>query len=488
MTTITEQTLPEGVSVEGYTGCAIKDFVHVPPRFPDRTVQFYHPAYATPTAMLELLASDGNGTGLLHRIALIACGIVACNRWDGYLSVHREPGNPIRDSYNALLPPTKYFYHIGDPSEHHHSRSAGLGDGGAGSAAVAAAKYPICPRFLDWSFPHANMPPTWPVERDSTRDGPVALANQSPTVKTRDDGCIVTSDALYAQGAHVIPKKERRWFDRELMEQYNGMDNRRLSVNALANLVTLRPDVHLSFDALDWAFVPKFGHFVAHFVRPADTLGPFHHNRKVRLSAQVAPQFLLARFALTVLGQVGAFVEKNKKLALVVQVFDSMDVFATARNVTTDNTFTFPKLETPATPDVSGTPSSSPRKRIKKGGDAVIVDHEIGDDDSDGLCGALLHTSWIPSMPLPEAVSPTSEDMPVDTTDNDAQSDKARGHLSEQLGFPLSKPGLSTRGYFDACKVDCELHGELAGGLCGPDLVGLSGGTRKRRRASLNSV
>ncbi|KAJ8133019.1 hypothetical protein O1611_g604 [Lasiodiplodia mahajangana] len=118
-------------------------------------VAFFHPAYSDSAPPLLTLAAvdwfwDSWGSrrkvrGIQYETALTACGIVACNRWDGYFAMkHEKRGEPVRwiPVYNSILrvgAEYTYYFIINSPNY----------------------RYPVVPSFDHWRFPHDNLPPRW---------------------------------------------------------------------------------------------------------------------------------------------------------------------------------------------------------------------------------------------------------------------------------------------------------------------------------------
>lgn len=79
-------------SATGYCGtCAINLTIPLKtrcrtPSDAARLIHFIHPAYETKYQLFRLPSFDGEGAGLHHHTVLTACGVVACNEWDGYLT------------------------------------------------------------------------------------------------------------------------------------------------------------------------------------------------------------------------------------------------------------------------------------------------------------------------------------------------------------------------------------------------------------------
>lgn len=118
-------------------------------------INFRHPGYRDGSNhLLRLFASDipssGNGCGLHAAVALTACGIVAGDRWDGWLSEHKDPGEDEsqRIYLNAagmdkILEASCYYFHLPPTGRD------------------LFQPYPIVPTFQEWLFPHGQLPPSW---------------------------------------------------------------------------------------------------------------------------------------------------------------------------------------------------------------------------------------------------------------------------------------------------------------------------------------
>jgi hypothetical protein len=111
---------------------------------------FKHPGYPDEyeqNILLQLYAWDSPNGGLHAGTALLACAIIACNTWNGYLTVERDsPKLELQDS--DVLSAQEYYFHVPRPQV----ESIGpTGDGGR-------YKYPIYPSFQHWAFPHRQIP------------------------------------------------------------------------------------------------------------------------------------------------------------------------------------------------------------------------------------------------------------------------------------------------------------------------------------------
>lgn len=73
-----------------------------------QTISFHHPH--PNNVFLTLLASDHSSDGLHHLTALMACGIVAGNRFNGYFSTLN--GQAIEDSPDSVLQGQDYCFYV----------------------------------------------------------------------------------------------------------------------------------------------------------------------------------------------------------------------------------------------------------------------------------------------------------------------------------------------------------------------------------------
>jgi hypothetical protein len=272
----------------------------------DRRITFKHPGYnefLNQNELFRMYAWDGDdthGLGLHAGTALLACRLVACNTWDGYLTTTSD-GVALQLEQDDLLTETEYFFHVPRPAD-----------------APSEWKYPIYPTFNDWAFPH-TLPPTWPrTERsdsDASVDNAPASSSVSSAVLQRDRACVVSADGDGAERAHLCPRSELEWFTKCNMARYNNASD--ISgdtiIDDMANAVALRSDIHKTFDDRKFAFIPKGKEqcWVAHFFEDTRNLGGQYHNRRVSISTDVPTEFILARFAWTVFPRVRHFVERG---------------------------------------------------------------------------------------------------------------------------------------------------------------------------------
>ncbi|KAI0403719.1 hypothetical protein F4802DRAFT_284326 [Xylaria palmicola] len=282
-------------------------------------IAFFHPAYPYPAPPLLTLAAvdrDSNGCqGVRYNTARVACGIVACNRWDdsAYLAVKgpERDGSPlftrVTRPVSGVLPaagePTYYF--VVDSPEY---------------------CYPVVPSFDHWRFPHGALPVGWadlsaPAVADATtpnsHHGPASNADdrRSP-VGTRHVGCDAKSEserdgenrdvACFGRPtmARVAPFSHRAWFESNQMERYC----QRQSLD-YASVTRLLNDIGRLFGAAPMLTVP-YGVSASRFELHPYLLFNALSNRRRRVSkhdhggpciAGIHREFLFARFAFNIL-------------------------------------------------------------------------------------------------------------------------------------------------------------------------------------------
>ena len=134
--------------------------------------------------------------GVHYETVITACTILACNR-PGYLSKSRtRSADRVSVPLDSILLPDEYYYHLDDNTE-------------------TGELYPICDNFLNWSFPHGNIPSSW----HSAPNSPTALAAFNwtavcETIKSRDTGCLISGYKIGLTTAHVVNKEDHNWVRR----------------------------------------------------------------------------------------------------------------------------------------------------------------------------------------------------------------------------------------------------------------------------------
>ncbi|KAI9760551.1 MAG: hypothetical protein M1840_002389 [Geoglossum simile] len=278
-------------------------------------ISFRHPGYKSPyDLLLKLSAFDHPLGGLHYRTALVACGIVAGNVWDGYFTETRD-GSRITLDDDQMLMGAEYYFHIPYPSG---SVSAMDENSPAGSY----YRYPVVPNFQEWPFPHHNLPPGWAdglmkpsVGGTVTR----APSHHAITVLERDRSCRISDYTDGLSCAHLCPQAELGWFTSNAMYEYNAQTQ--LSAASVTddkqNCLTLRLDLHSAFDHRKFVIVPKGGVLVTHFLQPTSCYGRIYHNTTIHPIYNVSIEFFLTRFAWAILPSIRTFLEPGVERLLI---------------------------------------------------------------------------------------------------------------------------------------------------------------------------
>ncbi|MCJ1396625.1 hypothetical protein MMC18_009516 [Xylographa bjoerkii] len=276
-----------------------------------KTILFRHPGYPpefNQNVLLRLYAWDSPSGGLHAGTALLTCSLIACNAWSGYLTLERD-GPELILGDDDILSAQEYYFHVPSPSA---ASSSSLGSGGY-------YKYPIFPSFQHWTFPHGHIPLRWVGSRDSDVElapeefNCPAVSAVSAAVIARDKGCTISKHRDYIERAHLCPRNELDWFQKNGMGQYNRRINTSGPVitDDTANAMAMRADIHRAFDDCKFAIVRKKGCWVTHFLETTYELGALYHNRPVEVMGGVAPEFILARYAWAILPLVKPFMEQG---------------------------------------------------------------------------------------------------------------------------------------------------------------------------------
>jgi len=111
-------------------------------------IKILHPHYPVAESTIMHLRAVDDG-GIDYDTALVACGIVASNRWDGFFATRHldnNNGNTVLQAAtrprDGILRDREYYFQLPDQD--------GLD-----------RPFPLVPSFEDWTFPHRNLPPLW---------------------------------------------------------------------------------------------------------------------------------------------------------------------------------------------------------------------------------------------------------------------------------------------------------------------------------------
>lgn len=118
----------------------------------------------------------------------------------------------------------------------------------------------------------------------------------------RDVACYVTGHIDYREAAHLCPKAENEWFKKNRMRKYcrNQMLPPEYLLDDGRNAIALRMDIHRAFDDRKFILTPgekPTDDWMVRFIQPTADCGFHYHGASVKLNAEVAPEFLLVRFA-----------------------------------------------------------------------------------------------------------------------------------------------------------------------------------------------
>lgn len=179
--------------------------------------------------------------------------------------------------------------------------------------------------------------------------------------------------------AHLVPRTQSAWFQRNSMERY-GKRGRPGSepIDNPRNALLLRSDIHKLFDDKRFTFTPKPQYavsddrtyvgseskeYVAHIFRDTDPheLTALYHGVKLQTLTVVAPEYLFARFAWTIFQFISIFIDTG--------VHRRVAVYEPAQSLRSSVASVEPSVKTLSgeecrlLPARNKTRSASPRKR-----------------------------------------------------------------------------------------------------------------------------
>ncbi|KAL2755981.1 hypothetical protein ACRALDRAFT_210879 [Sodiomyces alcalophilus JCM 7366] len=202
---------------------------------------------------------NDNNFGIHHGTALLACQVVAGNAFDGYLSLNKG-GEAVSVPLDGILTQGSYYFSF-------------------------------TPSIED----------IWP---DIPPGG-------------RHDRCVVSNFSFAVENAHLIPKEERTWFQKNEMDLYGyGLTG----INDEANLLPMKSDIHVCFDKRWFVIVPKTAstissepQYVTHIISPeAEEFSPIYQDTIVRPRTR-SKHFLFVRFAWAILLRAKPFLLRDEK-------------------------------------------------------------------------------------------------------------------------------------------------------------------------------
>lgn len=274
---------------------SIRSSIHPP--LPDtfattgrRQILIRHPHYPdSSNILLNLFAPDRSDGGLQFDYVLVICGIIAGNRWDGWLTDLKN-GPRLQKHPHEVLPKGEYFFNL--------------------ELSTNDSPYPVVPSFREWVFPHNNLPPSWrTLESLSTPSRILSASSLTTALTIRDASCRMSGCTEGTQVAHICPRQEVDWYQRNQMSRYHNSHLTNRLDHDTANAMLLRADLHIDFDKPKFVFVPKSDpsaadsstQFVTHLLVESNEYEYLYHNRALQGLSQISPEFLFARLAWTAL-------------------------------------------------------------------------------------------------------------------------------------------------------------------------------------------
>lgn len=331
-----------------------------------------------PDGRNNLTGLPANDDGGIHYdTVLVACQILANNRWDGFFA--RKTAAPAvapafepveRPADNILRGQEHYFCLPDRPAPNPDS------------------PYPIVVAFTDWRLPHSGMPSIWSdVDLNPGHLGAGVEEGFMPT-----EGCCITACGDATEKSHVVHKNLGDWFNVNHMRPYAPRSSMTTQqINSPANIVYMRKDLHALFDGGVFTIVPKEGHLALHIFlsTPSQQLEDTYHNRVLWPLTLISREYLSVRFASTILsyGLTGEFLEEGLPDHRVILRWDPEGMTHAVEDMDQD------KCKTVLYAKRAKSSSSSPSEKRRAGsGDAqgagasVNADADTGGPLTDGEC------------------------------------------------------------------------------------------------------
>lgn len=327
-----------------------------------RRVCIRHPGYKSDPNNILLNLPVVDCGGLHHRTVLTAGAIIANNEFKRAFLTHDQAGTePVTAGLDDILEPGDYWLHLRPGHEDPMGPPPCRGSSTSASSphSQASTPYPIVPSFQDWRFPHGQLPPEWtsshhppPLlpqpapETSNDTTAPIPHTHTVPLPPTAPPPCCVTALRTGVERCHLVPQGGllKEWFTSNGMAQYASDPAR--GIGDTANMAIMRSDICSMFDAGRFAIVPKPSAgppgpgsapspsyaLAVHVLNEGfDELIPLYHNFAIQSSsaATFSPEFLLARFALSLFPLVRSFVDSLAPRYLAVSKLDASEDIST---------------------------------------------------------------------------------------------------------------------------------------------------------------
>ncbi|KAM0557037.1 hypothetical protein ACHAPJ_005717 [Fusarium lateritium] len=239
-------------------------------------IRFYHPGYLKPLNLLFCLprvdySPRDNAYGVHYLTALTACQIIANNAFERGRLARDSEGKDIVSSDEKILMQRDYWFFV-DGDE----------------------RYSVVPSFRDWQFPHDKLPDWW------------TAPSSSASVHTKR--CAITNTSYAFTWAHLIPREEHQWFNKNGMGVYGGGSH---TIDDPHNILPLKADLYVCFDQSVFALIPKSSgspngveaqnQYVLHVLDGRESeFTALYQNRPVESLVEGSREYLFARFAWSV--------------------------------------------------------------------------------------------------------------------------------------------------------------------------------------------
>jgi hypothetical protein len=190
-------------------------------------------------------------------------------------------------------------------------------------------RFPLTPCFETWTH-EERVPQSWFEDRnlsifDKTSTLPKVIRNTSglelqrvcnKAVIKRDKNCILSNAAgTVCERAYLVPKNEQHVWMAEGMSTHiasSRFSDASWDIHHPLNGITLRPDLHRSYNNGDFVFLLLGNHWVAHFFDPMSPLGKVFDQKTIRLSKEIPRIYLMARLAIAAFALAKDFLEQDK--------------------------------------------------------------------------------------------------------------------------------------------------------------------------------
>ncbi|KAI0418300.1 hypothetical protein F5X98DRAFT_374097 [Xylaria grammica] len=206
-------------------------FLH--PRKPDGQEIISFPALdlgtpiASPSSQSSACSQNQHIWGVDYETALVACGILANNRWDGYFT-SADSGKRVENTTRLLEEP-RYFFNVPSADSSHPSNDT-IND------------YAVIRDFASWRFPHGDLPPLWrfSMPEDSNTNtsyeyNPFNFLHYNHVEP--DGGCAITPAHQQLKNFYIVPTPYTKCF-------YHSRMARHLTPLQLSNIENDIDNVH----------------------------------------------------------------------------------------------------------------------------------------------------------------------------------------------------------------------------------------------------